>query len=251
MKIKRVKSFTLIEILIASVIFATVAIIASSSLSMVIATNNKTDDLTSSENCVRQVSDYIKSALNADHYGQRTRVVIPGDNDNNFKLQEWGKLVSQNSRRSTGIAVFDSPTTFKIIYKRDGLYMLQTGISFNSDENHQYPYVAGNSAIHSDNCKFYTSADAQWGNLKDASNNILYDFGQPFEITRYIRAQAAASPTDAEFAKSGNRVYLIIIRDIAYRAQDAGQTVVSEDEAKNNNVFSRLDLTLSESEMSI
>ena len=247
---KKTKAFTLVEILIASVIFATVAIIASSSLSMIIAANNKADDLTSSDNCVRQVSDYTKAAVYSDHFGQRIRVIIV--TGRNFRLKEYGKIASENKGNFSGIAYFTGPNTFKTIYKdTDGIYYVSGSITYISDDtDYVLPNIGTVSAIHSDSCRFFVGTPAGWG-MQDAGSARIYNFNRPFQITRYKQIQLGASPTPAELAQSENRIYIINIRDVAYRSIESGWEVQTQDSANSSNIFSRLDLTLSEKDMSI
>lgn len=246
-KAKKIRSFTLVEILIASVIFAVVATIAASSLSMIIATSGKTDDLTASENCVRQVNDYIQAMASSDHYGQRLRVMTLVE-ENKFQIKEWGKVTEENWTRAAGIAFFDESSVFKIVYKKDGQYLIQDNNTFNAAENFEYSLNSSNSAIHSDDCRFFTNVAGGWDTLKDADSRPLYDFTNPFVITRNIGIQTAQSPTNAALNDSKNRVYSVSVRDVAYRAQDAGTAISTEDDAKTSNIYSRLDLTFSESE---
>lgn len=248
---KKIKAFTLVEILIASVIFATVAIIASSSLSMIIASNNKTDDLTSSENCVRQASDYIKAAVYSDHFGQRIRVIVTSGR--NFNLKEYGKIASENKGSFSGIAYFTGPNTFKTIYKdTDGIYYVSNAMTYVSDTtDYVLPDIGSASTIHSDNCKFFVGNPLIWKDMRDASSAKIYNFDHPFQITRHKQIQLGLSPTPAELAQSKNRIYTINIRDVAYRAIENGREVQTQDSANNSNIYSRLDLTLSEKDMSI
>lgn len=241
---KKAKAFTLIEILIASVIFATVAIIASSSLSMIIATNNKTDDLTRSENCTRQVSDYVKSAVYSDHFGQRIRMIEL--NGRNFRLKEFGKINTENTGRFSGVGYFDSPSTFRAIYKdSDGMYYVSASINYVSDEEeYPLPAIGSVSSLHSDDCRFFTGNPPGWG-VTDAGSNIIYNFDKPFLIIRHKQAQLG------DLTQSKNRVYTINLRDVAYRASESGGEVTNQESANSSNIFSRLDLTLSEKDASI
>lgn len=249
-KIKKVKSFTLVEILIASVIFVAVATIASSSLSMIIASSNKTDDLTKSENCARQVSDYVKALAVSDHYGNRMKIVVSPE-EGKFVVKDWGETISENYTRAIGLAFFDSPSTFKIVYKQDGDYLIQSGNVYNSNSDYRYSFNTDNSAINSNDCQFFQDAAGGWGQLKDADGQQIYDFSNPFAITREIQIQAAQSPTNLRLEDSGNRIYLVSLKDVVYRAGELGSQIATEDDAKNSGIYSYLDLTFSESDRSI
>lgn len=246
-EMKKLKSFTLIEIIIAAVIFAVVAIVASASLSMIVASNNKTDDLTSNENCIRQVSDYIKGAASVDHFGQRVRVVVASGTT--FRLKEFGKISTENTGDYRGIAFFNSAHTFRVVYKQNGIYGVSGSIDYIRDDfDYSFPAQVANVQIHSNDCRFFTGSPTGW-DMKDANNQNIYNFDNPFQITRYKHIQAGDTP--AELSLSRNRAYVINVRDVAYRASDIGVALQSQSDANSSNIFSRLDLTISERDMAI
>lgn len=230
---KKIKSFTLVEVLIATVIFASVAVIATSSASMIISSTNKSDDLTKSEVCIRQVYDYVRASIQSSNPNHRFMPVT--QSGTTFQLVTFGDVSSENSKEFVGIAYFTQKEKLRIIYKSAGAYYQSAEQNYNSSPTATYVQDRSTDGkIHSDECSFFTASPmgSAWAE---------YDFAKPFTISRNADVQRG------DLSKSENRSYLINLKDVAYRSKSAGKTIINEADAQAGQIFSRLDLTVSES----
>jgi len=227
---KKVKSFTLVEILIATTIFAIVAVIASASTSMIISTTNKSDDLSRSEVCVRQVYDYVRAAISSTN-SQKRFMSAENFGPAQYKLVLFGDDLTENKENFPAIAYFTAIEKFRIIYKSGDSFFESEEIGFNKNLSTIYN-VSSAKKIHSDECSFFQPSSTTPPN---------YNFAKPFLITRNQDIQ------EGDLAIDKNRSYLINLKDIAYRSRQTGADIVSQDEAWESKIFSRLDLLVSES----
>ncbi|OQA52635.1 MAG: hypothetical protein BWY43_00424 [candidate division WS2 bacterium ADurb.Bin280] len=227
---KKIKSFTLVEILVATTIFAIVAVIASASSSMIISTTNKSDDLSKSEVCVRQVYDFVRAAISSSDSNMR---FYPAElaGTSRFQLKLFGDVPPENEASFPAIAYFVSSEKFRIIHKLGDSFFLSDELEFNKNLSTYYN-VSSSKKIHSDDCSFFIPSPAPISG---------YDFVKPFTITRNQNIQMG------DLTKSENRSYLIHLKDIAYRSKQGGEDVVTMSEAWESKIFSRLDLVISES----
>ena len=98
----RLKSFTLIEVMIASYIFMVVILMVVASFAMVRKSNENSDDSRVTSNCSRQVEDIFRSAVKSANFG---KPLIKGIVYNGSKYT----LISTSTSGLVGFATFEDP----------------------------------------------------------------------------------------------------------------------------------------------
>lgn len=124
-KIKKVKGFTLIEILIASYIFVMVIVMAVASFAMIKRSNEVSDDIRLTSQCARDLEDFVSSRVRSSVDNPRIMAVKLSADGNTFNLITPGA-----EGKYSGVAVFklsSSPDkiTVQTIYKKGDGYFYQ------------------------------------------------------------------------------------------------------------------------------
>ena len=102
----RLKSFTLIEVMIASYIFMVVILMVVASFAMVRKSNESSDDSRVTSNCSRQVEDIFRSAVKSANFG---KPLIKGITFGVSSGVSKYTLVSTSTSGLVGFATFEDP----------------------------------------------------------------------------------------------------------------------------------------------
>jgi len=120
---KKIKSFSLIEILIASSIFMFVAIMAAASFGMVRRANDRARDLKNTGECREILQNFVESGVNNSSKEPRIMGII-GQGDGylfkDIKIANDGSLQDQLQAEDiqfSGLAMFLSDGSYSVIYK--------------------------------------------------------------------------------------------------------------------------------------
>jgi len=121
----KIKSFTLVEIMIASTIFMIVAIIAATSFAMIRRANDRATSLKETGECREAITNLISSEVRTSNAGKRVMGIQATGDD----LMTLRNLTASNVRYN-GIALFDTLDSYKAVYKiQNGAYLYRE-ISF-------------------------------------------------------------------------------------------------------------------------
>jgi type II secretory pathway pseudopilin PulG len=112
----KLKSFTLIEVMIASYIFMIVIMMVTSSFAMIRKSNENSDDTRVTSSCTRQVEDVFKSAVKSANFGTPImKVITYNDNDIEYKLYDSKPadilVTTDSSVKIVGFATFEDPNS--------------------------------------------------------------------------------------------------------------------------------------------
>jgi len=132
------KSYSLVEILVASMIFMIVIVVSITAFGMIKRSNTKADDLRLTNQCARQVEDYVGSQIRSSNSGKRI-MAIEGTSTYIFR-----DLESEfDDHHYPGFALFKSDGEFTIIYKTiDNA----DGINYGSYRTQNGTYATGQDA---------------------------------------------------------------------------------------------------------
>lgn len=107
----KLKSFTLIEVMIASYVFMIVIMMVTSSFAMIRKSNENSDDSRVTSSCARQVEDVFKSAVKSANFGNPVMKVVVLDGGV-YKL--YDSLTLPLSLSKVGFAAFEDPNSTDI-----------------------------------------------------------------------------------------------------------------------------------------
>lgn len=222
---KKVKSFTLIEVMVASLIFLVVSSTAVSAFALIRKSNEKTDDIRMADQCVRQTREVLSEVVRANQ-SQSKIAGISSSNPNRF-------IINESEDRDIyyfGVAIFESETSVKAIYKISGIYYIGDYIL---DSPTTIRSRANASQIMSSDCLAFQSLPPGlvWFN----------DIVKPFKV--YYEKHYP----DYDASKSGDKIYKVFLEDLVYHASDDGVTIADEASALRSNAMSKLFVNLTSS----
>ncbi len=113
----KLKSFTLIEILIATIIFMIVVTTAVTSLTMMRKSTNSSNDLARATGCAREVEDFVKLKLRQAKQDQK----IYGVSKNDAGVFYVDEIPPGKETRYFGLVIQRSPEEAEVIRKEDSL----------------------------------------------------------------------------------------------------------------------------------
>jgi len=155
---KKLKSFTLIEILIASYIFMMVIMMVVASFAMIKRSNDTSDDIRLTSQCARDLEDFVSSRIRSSVDGPRIMAVKLSDDGNTFNL-----ITPDAGSKYYGVAVFkksSSPDkiTVQVIYKKGDVYFYQEQEVASSSLSAAIPVLG--TKLNSDDCSAAVSNPA-------------------------------------------------------------------------------------------
>ena len=235
----KIKSFTLIEILIASVIFMGVMVIAASSFALVRRSSEKAEDIRVASTCARQVEDFIKSQTISSNYGGRIMALsgcTPNGASPGLSCKLYPPASSEGQADLYGVAFFLSETSYKVLYKyvpadkSDAAYFLD-------ERNNPAVVNFKTSAVINVSGKLLNSSECKVLNSGVTDGN---DF--PFKINYSMRFPVPApspstAPTDAQISKM---VFEISLDDIFFKYLGGDFAQESERAWKSANTAERV-----------
>jgi type II secretory pathway pseudopilin PulG len=157
---KKLKSFTLIEILIASYIFVMVIIMAVASFAMIKRSNDTSDDIRLTSQCARDLEDFVSSRVRSSVDDPRIMAVKLSADGSIFNLITPGA-----GSKYSGVAVFkktSSPDkiTVRAIYKKgDGYFYQEQEVASSSLSTTTFSTV-NEAKLNSDDCSAAVSNPA-------------------------------------------------------------------------------------------
>lgn len=214
----KVKSFTLIEVLIASMIFATVVIVGSASMAIIKRSQDSTSDRITTESCSNEISEFIKSRINQDDQQESQifaikdkKAVILGGN-NSIISQGVGRIKKITSGWEINTilkqpVVENGVTTYGYIAKTDVLPSNSfTSLTAIANYNLDSFLANGTDLIHSANCQALGSNFAQFTAF-ESPFQISSKLGSPYGPSS-VKGLASWTITvdDLIFIKLKNRV---------------------------------------------
>jgi len=233
----RAKSFTLIEILLASTIFAMVIATSMASFLMVKNSNYRSDDLRTAQGCARQLRDFVSAfARSASPKGDRLEGIKI--NGGNYSLVPLTENTSSSVTDFVGFAVHSDENNFNIIYKKqlsDGSYTFETSaspVAINSTGI--YSFQSSDRAVITSVCSAFTDSDTE-GYFSD------YSFATPFKV--YFEKH---SP-DYTSNNQSDKIAVVNFRDVVYRSLDKDGVTLSQKYSIDKKSFGNVDLTVTSS----
>lgn len=210
----KIKSFTLIEILIASVIFMGVMVIAASSFALVRRSSEKAEDIRVASTCARQVEDFIKSQTISSNYGGRIMALsgcTPNGASPGLSCKLYPPASSEGQADLYGVAFFLNETTYKILYKYVPVDKSDAGYYLDEKSTGTFNFGAvkdvnvNGKLLHSSSCKAINS-------------NVTGGNDSPFKIDYSMRfpaptLSATSAPSDAQISKM---VFEISLDDVLF-----------------------------------
>ena len=213
-KDRRRKSFTLVEILIASLIFMMVAMTAAASFAMVRRSNDKADDVRITSECARHLESFLTAEVRNSAYKWRVLAIDctdPATTCETYHLKRMSRVDSDYA----GVALFPSEPgagkKYHVIYKwhtvdqnKDDTYRYKeinfpndTAITSYLDQPAQYTDILSNGQlVHADDC-FGFKGQVDFGTFSD-------NFNRPFKLKadeHYLPGPTGtASPTPSSTA---------------------------------------------------
>lgn len=214
----KTKAFTLIEILIATIIFMTVVMLAVASFALVKKSNEITNDQAKTDECSRQIEDFTASLFRSASTGDP--VIMAVIKSGASKLLKDLSEITDHKTDAIGFAIFeDSPVQGKIIlsviFKDAGIddptsqkvgYYYKSG-SFSQadivDEKNLTNYLgSGLQKIHSSSCVPLKSDGSGVGFAGDFSNPFHLRLSFPYE----------GGPA----SQIGKPIYTMVINDLVF-----------------------------------
>ncbi len=222
---KKVKSFTLIEVMVASLIFLVVSSTAVSAFALIRKSNEKTDDIRMSDQCVRQAREVLSEVVRANQSQSRIAGIDSSD-PNRFTITE---SEDQNTGY-IGVAIFESETSVKAIYKISGIYYIG---DYTLDTPTTIRRRANSSEIMSSDCLAFQNIPIGlvWSN----------DIAKPFKV--YFEKHYP----DYDANKIEDKIYKVFLEDLVYHASDDGFSIADEVSALGSNTMSKLFANLTSS----
>lgn len=206
----KIKSFTLVEILVASAIFMSVVVIAVSSTAMVTRSGARSDDLRRTMQCARQTEDYIVQMVRSSGWGERL-----------FALRNTGGRLllaapETGGENYPGLVVFPGEGRFLAIFKEGGQYLSRRGsVGDDMSDGQTLPLSDGpDEPLHPASC-------AALEGVAIGGGDFLDHLDEPFLIST---SKGGVQP-----------VYVVVLEDAFYRA---GQE--TRESALEKNLFAKI-----------
>ncbi len=205
---RKIKSFTLIEIMVASLIFLVVVSTATSAFALIRSSNVKADDIRLADQCARQVREKLSEIVRANQLQSRI-AGVQYTSTGRFTLVES----DNNNTGYIGVAIFDSETTAKVIYKNVGIYYTRDYELSTPDTIR--PVTNSKPMIMSADCLAF----------REKPDNLVWsdDFVKPFKV--YYRKHYP----DYDSTKPEDRIFKIALVDLVFRANDNGNLDVANE----------------------
>lgn len=205
----KIKTFTLIEILIASLIFVSVMVVATSCFALVKKSNENSEDLKIASSCARQVEDFVRAQIKSSSFNGRIMAIDfeTTGGSNSYKIYPITQKMDANV---AGIVLFPVEGKYVVIFKKvndsDSSYYFEE-ISSNLDMNKITPINFLGKMIHPDLCKGMTPSSG------------VAASGRPFKIALEPRFPAATPAASASLTadKLQELVFEISLDDLLYR----------------------------------
>ena len=236
---RKYKSFTLVEILIASLIFVSVMVVATASFALVKKSNENTDDLRAASSCARQIEDFIKAQVKSSSFGPRVMAVDLDPSDGKYKIFPITQKMNTNL---AGIVLFPTSDEYVILLKQvtasDASYYFEqkTGIL---DMNKVHPISSLGNRIHSDSCRGMTGA-------------AVANSDRPFRVSVRPRYPASTPVASSSLAAGqlNSLVFEVQLDDLLFRYM-SGNVDDEASKARDSQKIIRLNLEVGNSVNSI
>lgn len=222
---KKFKSFTLIEIMVASLIFLVVSSTAVSTFALIRKSNEKTDDIRMTDQCVRQVREVLSEVARANQ-SQSKIAGISSSSPNHFTIAES----EDQNLNYFGVAIFENETAVKAIYKIAGVYYIG---DYTLDTPTTIRTGTNTPEIMSSDCLAFQSLPPGlvWSN----------DIVKPFKV--YYEKHYP----DYDANKPGDKIYKVLLEDLIYHAKDDGFSIADEVSVLGSKTMSKLFVNLTSS----
>jgi len=208
----KLKSFTLIEILIATLIFMLVAMIAATTFVMVRNTSDKTSDLAGANACSRQIESFVESMVRSSRYGYGKRIMGVDKSDLGASYVLKDLYQSETLQRFYGLAFFVENNKYRVVIKRDGEngYLTKdfSYSSANNIENNKVIDLSDAIPLNSNDCGTFTDKPVAF-----ESKNLT----KPFQVSvRPNTPQLATQTPSVSPSYFDSLSYLVGLNDIVY-----------------------------------
>lgn len=223
--IKKVKSFTLVEVLVAAMIFLVVAATGVAALALIRRSNEKTDDVRLADQCSRQVRDMLSEQVRSAH--SKSRLVGLVTNGSRFSIVDS----DDSNSNYVGVGIFKNDTDVTAIYKALNTYIIRE-YSLDTPTTIR-PKVNVFPKIMSDECLSFENLPVglSW----------YGDFVKPFKVY-YEKHQP-----DYDISKPEDKIYRVVLEDLVYRAKDGSVQVEDEQSSFENKTTSKIFANLTSS----
>jgi len=223
---EKIRGFTLIEILIASLIFVTVAVMAVAAFASAKKSNDQSSDMRVINECNHQIGDLLRAKVQGADIEKRIYGLIKTDTDT-YKLEKPSSL--RDGKNYTGLAVFESSNQFTPIFKQDGAYFYTDNpIEMNPDPIFAYNFTP--VRLGSQDCQTYVSQSVPGA-------AIVKD--KPFLVKQINYFTVSGVPGDEQ-----DKIYSINLRDAIYRARDTQMVIEDEQGSHEKGIYSILDINV-------
>ncbi len=208
----KIKSYSLVETLVASSIFMIVVVVSLSSYAMIRKTNNQTDDARSTNQCARQLEDYIVSQVRSSNYDKRVMGIKAGG-----ALED----IKETTTSYVGIALFKTENKLEAIYKSGDLYYTKE-VLFTLLPNRVTLTPTIDTPLLTSDCNAFVVANV----------NFIVDPSKTFSTKKVVPFAGSTDPNST--------VYLIVLEDALYR-----KSLETQNSAETRNSFARVYLKVS------
>jgi type II secretory pathway pseudopilin PulG len=238
---RRIKSFTLIEILIASLIFVSVMVVATTSFALVKKSNDNSEDMKIASSCARQVEDFVKAQIKSSSFNGRVMAIDFDTTSGEYKIypitQKMGEDVA-------GAVLFPAEGKYVAIFKKvtaadSSYYFDQRTGDLNINEVHTIDFLG--SKIHPDTCKGMTPGSGVAGS------------DQPFQIMVRPRFPAATPAPSSNLTADqlSSLVFEVKLDDLLFRSLSDSVDSEAQSAREESKKVIRLNLDVENSVSSI
>jgi len=241
----KLKSFTLIEILIASLIFVSVMVVATASFALVKKSNENTEDLKIASSCARQIEDFVKAQIKSSSFSGRV-MAIDFESSGADKIYKIYPITEKMDVNVAGIVLFPAEGQYVAIFKKvsetdSSYYFEEKSESLKINEVAEIGGSAG-KMIHSDSCRGMTP-----------SPNGVVDSDRPFKIALKPRYPAATPAASASLTAGDIQklVFEISLDDLLFRYLEGDVNTEAESARVDTKKVIRLNLDVENSVNSI
>lgn len=210
------KSYSLIEILVASMIFMIVIVVSITAFGMVRRTNTKADDLRLTNQCARQIEDYIGSQIRSANTKERIMAIA----DRGAGSYIFRKLPDSFDNYYQGLVLFNGANSYLAIYKIGGVYYAKSAQYTNEHQVEDGKTIPGI--------------------IPDRNAVILPDACAAFETVEPDFIKNPRDPFMGRKIGRGDNTIEIILKDAVYRSGLESQEISIE-----NKSFSTVSLRVS------
>lgn len=242
----KIKSFTLIEILIASLIFVSVMVVATTSFALVRRSNDNSEDMKIASSCARQVEDFVKAQIKSSSFSGRVMAIDFDTTSGQYKIYPITQKMSteKKSVNVAGIVLFPAAGKYVAIFKKitatdSSYYFDQRTGDLDINKVHTIDFLG--SKIHPETCKGMTPGSKVAGSDK------------PFKIvlqTRYPEATPAAS-SSLTTDQLGNLVFEVKLDDLLFHYLGGNIDTEAQGAREDSKKVIRLNLDVENSVSSI